>query len=117
MYSLRSAVGASTGLLRRLLPSSRPSFFSRSFSQLMGVSASNSLRSLRAQSQQPSPSQNQQTAIARVGATVRQLEQVRGMKTRSSVKRLCEGCKAVKRKNRVYIICSKNPKHKQRQGK
>ncbi|EEQ32912.1 uncharacterized protein MCYG_05731 [Microsporum canis CBS 113480] len=43
--------------------------------------------------------------------------QTRGMKTRSSVKRLCEGCKPVRRKNRVYIICSKNPKHKQRQGK
>ncbi|EEH05088.1 conserved hypothetical protein [Histoplasma capsulatum var. duboisii H88] len=43
--------------------------------------------------------------------------QFRGMKTRSSVKRLCDGCKPVRRKNRVYIICSKNPKHKQRQGK
>ncbi|EXJ95940.1 hypothetical protein A1O1_01065 [Capronia coronata CBS 617.96] len=43
--------------------------------------------------------------------------QVRGMKTRSSVKRLCESCKAVRRKNRVFIICDKNPKHKQRQGK
>ncbi|KAL2439110.1 hypothetical protein ABEF95_015965 [Exophiala dermatitidis] len=43
--------------------------------------------------------------------------QVRGMKTRSSVKRLCECCKAVRRKNRVFIICDKNPKHKQRQGK
>ncbi|KAH8693731.1 ribosomal protein L36-domain-containing protein [Talaromyces proteolyticus] len=43
--------------------------------------------------------------------------QTRGMKTRSSVKRLCDGCKPVRRKNRVYIICSKNPKHKQRQGK
>lgn len=45
------------------------------------------------------------------------LGQVRGMKTRSSVKRLCEGCKPVRRKNRVYIICDRNPKHKQRQGK
>jgi large subunit ribosomal protein L36 len=34
---------------------------------------------------------------------------------RTSVKRLCDGCKAVKRKKKyVYIICSKNPKHKQR---
>ncbi|EFQ99822.1 hypothetical protein MGYG_02834 [Nannizzia gypsea CBS 118893] len=48
---------------------------------------------------------------------VRSLGQTRGMKTRSSVKRLCDGCKPVRRKNRVYIICSKNPKHKQRQGK
>jgi large subunit ribosomal protein L36 len=43
--------------------------------------------------------------------------QIRTMKTRSSVKRLCHGCKPVRRKGRVYIICSENPKHKQRQGK
>jgi len=49
--------------------------------------------------------------------------QVRGMKVRSSVKKMCEGCKSVKRKGgkkgpgSVYIICSLNPKHKQRQGK
>ncbi|KAG9234655.1 ribosomal protein L36-domain-containing protein [Amylocarpus encephaloides] len=53
----------------------------------------------------------------------RSLEQVRGMKVRSSVKKLCEGCKSVRRKGgkkgkgHVYIICSLNPKHKQRQGK
>ncbi|KAL2060550.1 hypothetical protein VTL71DRAFT_9191 [Oculimacula yallundae] len=51
------------------------------------------------------------------------LGQVRGMKVRSSVKKLCEGCKSVRRKGgktgrgHVYIICSLNPKHKQRQGK
>ncbi|EKD21818.1 ribosomal protein L36 [Drepanopeziza brunnea f. sp. 'multigermtubi' MB_m1] len=51
------------------------------------------------------------------------LEQVRGMKVRSSVKKLCGGCKSVRRKGgksgkgHVYIICSLNPKHKQRQGK
>ena len=35
---------------------------------------------------------------------------------RSSVKKLCDGCKSVRRKGGkyVYIICSKNPKHKQR---
>ncbi|KAF2172179.1 hypothetical protein M409DRAFT_17418 [Zasmidium cellare ATCC 36951] len=45
-------------------------------------------------------------------------QQVRGMKVRSSVKKLCDGCKSVRRKGGkyVYIICSKNPKHKQRQG-
>ncbi|KAF1827608.1 uncharacterized protein K489DRAFT_406281 [Dissoconium aciculare CBS 342.82] len=44
-------------------------------------------------------------------------QQIRGMKVRSSVKKLCDGCKSVRRKNRtVYIICNKNPKHKQRQG-
>ncbi|KAF2141033.1 uncharacterized protein K452DRAFT_299094 [Aplosporella prunicola CBS 121167] len=44
------------------------------------------------------------------------LAQVRGMKVRSSVKKLCDGCKSVRRKGYVYIICNKNPKHKQRQG-
>lgn len=40
----------------------------------------------------------------------------RGMKVRSSVKRMCDGCAVVRRKGRIYIICFKNPKHKQRQG-
>ncbi|KZF26236.1 hypothetical protein L228DRAFT_8202, partial [Xylona heveae TC161] len=43
-------------------------------------------------------------------------EQLRSMKVRASVKKLCDGCKSVRRKGYVYIICSKNPKHKQRQG-
>nr|OQO28294.1 hypothetical protein B0A51_03913 [Rachicladosporium sp. CCFEE 5018] len=45
-------------------------------------------------------------------------QQIRGMKVRSSVKKLCDGCKSVRRKGGkyVYIICSKNAKHKQRQG-
>ncbi|KAI0778230.1 ribosomal protein L36-domain-containing protein, partial [Trametes elegans] len=37
----------------------------------------------------------------------------RGMKVRASVKVMCDGCNVVKRKGRIYIICSKNPKHKQ----
>jgi len=37
------------------------------------------------------------------------------MKVRASVKRLCESCKVVKRKNVVRVVC-KNPRHKQRQG-
>ncbi|BFG40095.1 hypothetical protein CerSpe_263690 [Prunus speciosa] len=38
------------------------------------------------------------------------------MKVRSSVKKMCEFCKTVKRRGRVYVICTANPKHKQRQG-
>ncbi|KAK8963085.1 hypothetical protein KSP40_PGU010345 [Platanthera guangdongensis] len=38
------------------------------------------------------------------------------MKVRSSVKKLCEFCRTVKRRGRVYILCTVNPKHKQRQG-
>jgi|GEM_PF-7780 len=37
------------------------------------------------------------------------------MKVRSSVKRICEHCKIVRRRGVVRVICT-NPKHKQRQG-
>lgn len=37
------------------------------------------------------------------------------MKVRSSVKRICERCKIVRRKGVVRVICA-NPRHKQRQG-
>jgi large subunit ribosomal protein L36 len=37
------------------------------------------------------------------------------MKVRSSVKKICDKCKILKRKGVVRVICS-NPKHKQRQG-
>ncbi|MBN2843494.1 MAG: 50S ribosomal protein L36 [Sedimentisphaerales bacterium] len=39
------------------------------------------------------------------------------MKVRSSVKKICENCKIVKRHGVVRVICSANPRHKQRQGK
>jgi len=38
------------------------------------------------------------------------------MKVRSSVKRMCEHCKIVRRRGVVRVICDRNPKHKQRQG-
>ncbi|MBU1260319.1 MAG: 50S ribosomal protein L36 [Planctomycetes bacterium] len=38
------------------------------------------------------------------------------MKVRSSVKRICENCKLIRRKGVVRVICSANPRHKQRQG-
>ncbi|MBI4115961.1 MAG: 50S ribosomal protein L36 [Candidatus Omnitrophica bacterium] len=37
------------------------------------------------------------------------------MKVRSSVKKICEHCRIVRRRGIVYVICE-NPKHKQRQG-
>ncbi|KAI1454577.1 ribosomal protein L36-domain-containing protein [Annulohypoxylon moriforme] len=49
-------------------------------------------------------------------------QQTRGMKVHSSVKKRCEHCKVVRRKagkrhrGYLYIICSANPRHKQRQG-
>jgi len=38
------------------------------------------------------------------------------MKVKASVKRICDKCKIVKRKGKVYVICKANPRHKQRQG-
>ncbi len=38
------------------------------------------------------------------------------MKVRTSVKKICDSCKIVKRRGVVYVICKKNPRHKQRQG-
>ncbi|MBU2499360.1 MAG: 50S ribosomal protein L36 [Proteobacteria bacterium] len=37
------------------------------------------------------------------------------MKVRSSVKKICNKCKIIKRKGIVRVICV-NPRHKQRQG-
>jgi large subunit ribosomal protein L36 len=37
------------------------------------------------------------------------------MKVRTSVKRICENCKVVRRKGKVYVVCT-NARHKQRQG-
>lgn len=38
------------------------------------------------------------------------------MKVRSSLKKMCEKCKVVKRGRKVMVVCSSNPRHKQRQG-
>jgi large subunit ribosomal protein L36 len=40
----------------------------------------------------------------------------RQMKVRASVKKICEHCKVVRRKGVIRVICSRNPRHKQRQG-
>jgi len=37
------------------------------------------------------------------------------MKVRSSVRRICENCKIVRRKRVVRVVCT-NKRHKQRQG-
>ncbi len=47
-------------------------------------------------------------------APVQNLE-VKKMKVRPSVKKMCEKCKVIKRRGVVRVICE-NPKHKQRQG-
>ncbi|GAW21196.1 hypothetical protein ANO14919_107140 [Xylariales sp. No.14919] len=71
------------------------------------------------------PAQAQRPAIMRPSAAIRATllqQQTRGMKVHSSVKKRCEHCKVVRRKagkrhrGYLYIICSANPRHKQRQG-
>ncbi len=37
------------------------------------------------------------------------------MKVRSSVKKICDNCKIIKRRGKIRVIC-KNPRHKQVQG-
>ncbi|KAL2268216.1 hypothetical protein VTJ83DRAFT_3062 [Remersonia thermophila] len=59
---------------------------------------------------------------ANAGTAALQTQQVRGMKVRSAIKKRCEHCKVVRRKANKrgngyrYVICSANPRHKQRQG-
>jgi large subunit ribosomal protein L36 len=61
------------------------------------------------------------TAAARSGVLFsrpperERIEATETMKIRSSVKRICEHCKIVRRRGKVYVICT-NPRHKQRQG-
>eukprot|EP00890_Picochlorum_soloecismus_P004532 jgi/Picsp_1/507/NSC_00505-R1_ribosomal protein l36 len=38
------------------------------------------------------------------------------MKVRASVKKLCDACRIVRRRGRLYVVCKENKKHKQRQG-
>nr|AYC64781.1 ribosomal protein L36 [Boodleopsis sp. FL1161] len=38
------------------------------------------------------------------------------MKVRSSIKKICQQCRQIKRKKQIFIICE-NSKHKQRQKK
>ncbi|MAG57556.1 MAG: 50S ribosomal protein L36 [Planctomycetes bacterium] len=38
------------------------------------------------------------------------------MKVRASVRRMCEGCRIVRRRGVLRVICKLDPRHKQRQG-
>nr|YP_007475823.1 ribosomal protein L36 [Pseudophoenix vinifera]AGE92887.1 ribosomal protein L36 [Pseudophoenix vinifera] len=37
------------------------------------------------------------------------------MKIKTSVRKICEKCRLIRRRGRIIVICS-NPRHKQRQG-
>ncbi|TDZ13459.1 50S ribosomal protein L36 [Colletotrichum spinosum] len=72
------------------------------------------------------PMQKTESLVARFGGKTgvvsAALQQVRGMKVHSSVKKRCEHCKIVRRKagkrhnGYLYVICKANPRHKQRQS-
>jgi large subunit ribosomal protein L36 len=38
------------------------------------------------------------------------------MKVRPSVKKMCDKCRVIRRRGRILVICTGNPRHKQRQG-
>jgi len=38
------------------------------------------------------------------------------MKVRTSVKKICNNCRIIKRNGVVRVICKRNARHKQRQG-
>ena len=40
----------------------------------------------------------------------------RGYKVKGSLKLRCSGCRFVKRKGRLRVVCSNKPRHKQKQG-
>jgi large subunit ribosomal protein L36 len=50
----------------------------------------------------------------RFSGVFRRLEEA--VKVRASVKKICVKCKVIRRKGVVRVICSANPRHKQRQG-
>jgi large subunit ribosomal protein L36 len=38
------------------------------------------------------------------------------MKVKASIKRRCEHCQIIRRKGVVLVLCTRNARHKQRQG-
>ena len=39
-----------------------------------------------------------------------------GKQVRTAIKRMCDACRIVRRRSRLFVVCEKTPKHKQRQG-
>lgn len=68
----------------------------------------------RGASRVPQPREGVRVRVAASPRTIHR-KAATAMKVRSSVKRICENCKIVRREGKVLVICS-NPRHKQRQG-
>ena len=52
----------------------------------------------------------------RISFRYKELDCLKIMKVKASIKKRSEDCKIVKRKGKLYVICKKNPKFKMRQG-
>ncbi|KAK2792367.1 54S ribosomal protein L36, mitochondrial [Onygenales sp. PD_10] len=105
MFPLRSLLRSSTSSISTSLFSLRrltPLFSRQTYRSISLWSATRASTSLLARLGNAAASKSIMNAGRENSSTA--LGQVRGMKTRSSVKRLCDGCKPVRRKNRVYII-------------
>ncbi|KAI9636044.1 ribosomal protein L36-domain-containing protein [Dioszegia hungarica] len=96
-------------ILRPTSPFGRPTSGSSS-------RASRPLTSLTSSLTRATLAKEAEVGTGRVNAALAGVDQARGMKVRSSVKLFCDSCSMVKRKGTVYIICSKDPKHKQTSG-
>ena len=59
--------------------------------------------------------QRPRTTVRGLGLTDHGTDERVTMKVRSSVKRVCENCKIIRRRGVVRVICT-NARHKQRQG-
>jgi ribosomal protein L36 len=105
-----------TSPVRLQLPTSSRNGLNYARSQSNSISTMSKFRRTTARPSTVPHIHHQSPSVFRAATSI-QSTQTRSMKTRSSVKRLCDGCKAVRRKGRVFIICSKSPRHKQRQGK
>ncbi|KAK8133225.1 hypothetical protein PG999_001398 [Apiospora kogelbergensis] len=118
--SARSTMSLLSSSLRAMSLASRPAAFRAACTTKLQQQ-----QSVRSISQAVLRSASRPTTTAAAKAlllpTIQQ-QQTRGMKVHSSVKKRCEHCKVVRRKTNkrhrgyLYIICSSNPRHKQRQG-
>ena len=51
-----------------------------------------------------------------IRAEQEETDRLGAMKVKSAIRRICKDCRLVRRKGRLYNVCKRNPRHKQRQG-
>ena len=105
-----------------LLPPTRPTAPSRALSTLLFKpnhptnchchSCTADISSLLPPTQPTAPTRSYH-APATAPEILKTVPNARGMKVRSAIKVYCNGCNIIRRKGTVFVICSKDPKHKQ----